>query len=473
MLRTRTVAVIILGGTASFVACSGGDDGSGGGGDDGFGGLAGAGASLGNSGGAAAASASGGGGGSSASGGSGTFIDGGGGSGGLDEESACGSQKAEATLVKKPVDIVFIIDNSGSMTQEIKAVQDNVNKNFADIIGKSGVDYRAILISEHGPLNDESVCIGSPLNQGNCKDPKLNTAPKDNPPIFYHYDNDDVESRDSWCKLLDWYDEPDRYNMYQKGWGELLRADSFKVFVEITDDGVWCNMASGPKYYFCTSNGGGIQNYDCDYDDGVFATSAADERMQAKAAAAKFDADLLALDPAQFGTEQERNYVWYSIVGLKKKSDGTAYEPNEPIETKTCKVGGQEAPNPGSGYQALSILTGGLRFPVCEGSGFDVVFQKIAEGVIAGAKVSCEFPVPETEPGKPPVDVDSVEIEYEPGDGSQASIFEQVPDAMSCKPGAFYVDGDTLQLCPATCDVVQQDDAAKLGILYGCKSEVN
>ena len=43
--------------------------------------------------------------------------------GGLDPDIACAAKSAAATLEKKPVDIVFIIDNSGSMTDEIVGVQ--------------------------------------------------------------------------------------------------------------------------------------------------------------------------------------------------------------------------------------------------------------------------------------------------------------------------------------------------------------
>ncbi|MGQ0505643.1 MAG: hypothetical protein ACT4TC_10010, partial [Myxococcaceae bacterium] len=50
----------------------------------------------------------------------------------------------------RPVDIIFVIDNSGSMTSEIQEVERNINVNFAQIIQASGVDYRVILIAKHG-----------------------------------------------------------------------------------------------------------------------------------------------------------------------------------------------------------------------------------------------------------------------------------------------------------------------------------
>ncbi|MGA9522274.1 MAG: hypothetical protein WBV82_12460, partial [Myxococcaceae bacterium] len=66
------------------------------------------------------------------------------------KEEACESLSDEASLTKKPVDIIVVIDNSGSMTAEIVAVENNINVNFAQIIEQSGIDYRVILLAKHG-----------------------------------------------------------------------------------------------------------------------------------------------------------------------------------------------------------------------------------------------------------------------------------------------------------------------------------
>src|SRR5262245_1645323 len=57
----------------------------------------------------------------------------GGGAGGGDGGSCAGLQ-VEATIEYKPADIIFIIDNSGSMSDEINQVEQNINVNFAGII---------------------------------------------------------------------------------------------------------------------------------------------------------------------------------------------------------------------------------------------------------------------------------------------------------------------------------------------------
>ena len=69
-------------------------------------------------------------------------------------------QEAEVTL--KPADIIFVIDNSGSMGEEIAGVESNINTNFAQQMAASGIDYRIIMVTEHdGPVGfaSQPVCI--------------------------------------------------------------------------------------------------------------------------------------------------------------------------------------------------------------------------------------------------------------------------------------------------------------------------
>ncbi len=381
--------------------------------------------------------ANGGNGGNAANGtGAGISFDSGNGDGAIDPDAACDLQKFTAKLEKKPVDVVFILDNSCSMTQEVLAIQNNINQNFAQIIAASGVDYRVIFIGEQGPADpDESICIGPPLGGTNCPI-GANQPPVNNPPIFYHYDNNDVESHDSWCKMIDWYDKPDRYNLAPGGWKGWLRTEAFKAFVEITDDGVRC----GP------------------YDDD-------DKVADGTAAAKQFDADLLARDPTQFGTEADRNYIWYSIIGIGPNPATTdkSWAPTDPVNTTQCST----APDPGTGYQALSNLTGGIKFPVCEGQGFDVVFQEIAKGVIKSASIACEFSVPTPPQGKE-LDLNSITVEFTPQAGTPTK-FTQVANAAACAPGSFYIEADKIKLCPGACTTVQGAPNAELQILALCK----
>jgi hypothetical protein len=362
-------------------------------------------------------------------------------------DSACDLQKFQATVSKKPVDVIFVLDNSCSMIEESQGIEQNINVNFAQIIQTSGIDYRVVMIAEHGPYSpDSSICIGSPLGGAPCAVPVVsNTPPANNPPLYYHYDHDDVESWDAWCKMFDWYDKPDRWNLMPTGWKGVLRTEAFKIIVGISDDRITCSLGA------------------FDYDDGSTAVGAA-------TAAAKLDTDITTLDPAQFGTVAERNYRYYSIVGVTPNpaNPNQAYEPTDPLTMTKCP----SAVNTGPGHQALSILTGGLRFPVCDGSGFDVVFQEIAKGVIEGAKIVCEFPTPDPPAGKE-LDPDSITIEYTSSATGDVSKFKQVADETQCEPNAFYIDGETLKLCPDACTLVQADNAAEIEILALCKTGIS
>lgn len=354
--------------------------------------------------------------------------------------SSCGVQSYEAEVVIRPVDVILIIDNSGSMTAEIKGVQDNINKNFAQIIETSGLDYRVIMLSQHGKYDpDEHVCIEAPLSgipQGGCAKPPA--KPVFNPGKFYHY-SFFVGSTSGWCKTHDSFAGglKDEFGLGAGGWKQWLREDSIKHFVMISDDGVVC----GP------------------YDD---ANKIADGTAAAKA----FDASLLALAPEHFGpTAETRRYSFHSIVAMDFNDPPTApYEPQDPIIKTLCPTGVA----PGTGHQALSILTGGLRFPLCDTTSYDVVFQAIADSVIEGAEIDCSFPIPAPPPNKT-LDSDGVSVEYTPMGQGAPQVFMQVPNLAACVANAFYIAGDEVVLCPQTCALLQTDKAAKLEVSFTCE----
>src|SRR5215510_2565781 len=53
-------------------------------------------------------------------------------------DEACSSTSVHAMRgPPRPVDVIFVIDNSGSMAEEIAAVRSNINKDFAAIIEQS------------------------------------------------------------------------------------------------------------------------------------------------------------------------------------------------------------------------------------------------------------------------------------------------------------------------------------------------
>ena len=193
-LRAAGVSILAVLATAACSASSGpAGKAVGNGGDSGSGGtIPGSGGTIGI-----------GGGGSDSGGTAGVITQGGtSGSGGTD---TCGTQSVTGTLTTEPVDIIVILDNSGSMHQEMGAVEANINVNFAQVLDTGGVDYRVILLSRHrtgvrttGETQaNTSICVSAPLSG-------LATCPSEDPVFserFYQY-NLKVESTDSFDKAL-------------------------------------------------------------------------------------------------------------------------------------------------------------------------------------------------------------------------------------------------------------------------------
>ena len=150
----------------------------------------------------------------------------------LNEDAACAQTEAEATLVSAPVDVIVVIDNSGSMGQEIVGVQDNINQNFATILDNAGLDYRVIMLSEHGEaIGPESVCIEAPLSGipvGGCT--PAPAQPVDNPPKFFHH-SVPISSHNSWCQVLAYFSQADEFGNHPNGYQDLLRPEAVKFFV--------------------------------------------------------------------------------------------------------------------------------------------------------------------------------------------------------------------------------------------------
>ena len=128
----------------------------------------------------------------------------------------CAEITEKAMNKKQPADILFVIDNSGSMQVEAASVKTNMNQFSAKIVA-SGIDVHVVLISEIS--GDTGMCIDAPLGAGNCpvKDTKL--------PTFLHID-DGVGSTNALAKLLE----------HHKTWKDSMRPDAAKHIVIVSDD---------------------------------------------------------------------------------------------------------------------------------------------------------------------------------------------------------------------------------------------
>ena len=132
-------------------------------------------------------------------------------------EDECAAVGEEAELVPLPADIIFVVDNSGSMSFEAAEIQANLNEFSAQIIA-SGIDVHVVLVSSY-PNNGNGICIDPPLGAGGCP------GADNNPPTFTHVDRR-VASNNAWEVLLDTHAE----------WAPAMRAESSKHIVVVTDD---------------------------------------------------------------------------------------------------------------------------------------------------------------------------------------------------------------------------------------------
>lgn len=145
-----------------------------------------------------------------------------------DDPGKCGAVTQMAQNMLQPVDIIFGVDTTGSMAEEIAFTEENMNA-FSQQITDAGIDVRVILISgpkdgmQAVPVYVEGVCIAAPLGSGSC--------PEDaRAPSYVHIPQ----------PLADWdilQNYIDLYPMYR----QYLRESSFKTFVSISDGDIAAN----------------------------------------------------------------------------------------------------------------------------------------------------------------------------------------------------------------------------------------
>lgn len=128
----------------------------------------------------------------------------------------CAAIAEKAMNKKQPADIIFVIDNSGSMQIEAGSVKANMNA-FSTKIINSGIDVHVVLISDIA--GDTGMCIAPPLGGGGCP------ANDNNLPKFLHL-NQGVGSNNALQRLLELHDD----------WKAQMRPDASKHIVVVSDD---------------------------------------------------------------------------------------------------------------------------------------------------------------------------------------------------------------------------------------------
>jgi hypothetical protein len=317
-------------------------------------------------------------------------------------DAACASSEAEA--IKPPVDIIMVIDQSGSMSEEIKSVKENINK-LSDTLAASGLDYRLVMIGTVGTTT-YALCVPPPLG-GPATDCTDTSKPLRNslPPTF-RTSNQNVQSTNALSLTLSTYSS----TVVGIGWADAIRADSYKAIIPVTDD----NSAL---------------------------------------AAASFDTQLLAKDPAVWGTVDKRKYGAYPVMGAS----------TYPSETK-C---GSGMVNNGPAYIQLVKLVGGQWYPLCSND-WAKLFTDMASSI--ASRVACELTIPPAPAGQT-IDPNKVNVTYTPSSGGDTETIVK-DDSAPCDGGAngwqYNADQTKVLLCGSACTKIQADTGAKVNIAFGC-----
>lgn len=238
---------------------------------------------------------------------------------------------AVAETTRTPVDLIVIVDTSGSMADEAAQVQANINR-FSETISALDQDVHVVLIAERGTTSGR-ICVPPPLGGPGCTD---------RAPQFVHVPVE-VASTDSLLVFLDLYGgqwtylDPEDFAGVLPPLSGVLRREAFKAVVVVSDD---------------------------------------NSRMSA----AEFESRLFAEASANFGTVSARRYSMNPVVGWQR---GTAVG-----STSKCAT----AENAGNVYQTLAQQTGGIVESVCEAD-FTSVLGAIANGVVE--QTACIVALPE------------------------------------------------------------------------------
>ena len=132
----------------------------------------------------------------------------------------CVRVASEPTVVVRPndvVDVIVVVDNSRSMTEEAAQVRQGINT-FADTLAASGLDHHVVVISAVGAY-ETRVCVPSPLGEGA---PRCGNGESGRLRVI------DVE--------VSSHDAPEIAFRTFSEYADFLRPGSLRAFLWITDD---------------------------------------------------------------------------------------------------------------------------------------------------------------------------------------------------------------------------------------------
>ncbi len=324
----------------------------------------------------------------------------------------------EPERVARPLDVILVVDNSGSMSEEISALRRDLAQTFAAPLRDPNSALRLLVISAYReapgvlPLCLSGQAFGGPCGQV--------TPPRT--ARFAHYERE-INSVNSMSALLATLRAPDPHALLPTGWLGWLRQGSDVAIVEVSDD-------------------------------------------RSDMSAAGFEASLRELAPGLYSPRAR--ITWHSISGMNALG---VRLPSHPLNAAPCET----AAEGGAQTQLLSINTGGLRFSICETGSYAALFERTLTH--NAGEIPCHLPLPwpNSSALRPAASRAAAQWRLRPGAPYQALRF--VDDASACSGADSYwvergeAPGDAaLVLCPTTCAAIQDArEPVTLRVLAGCE----
>jgi hypothetical protein len=327
----------------------------------------------------------------------------------------CVATKAVAPPASTPkIDIVWVVDTSGSMFGEQKLIKENLAQ-FADQITKANLDVSIVMVSQSptlipGPFQVPGLCPDLP------PDPLTGTSLAMDP--RYHFVQTTVDSPAALKVAID------RYPQYSP----FLRPDSAVHFIVVTDD-------------------------ESNYPGGT-----------PMGRAMQFQTDMTARLGRPF-----RLHAIASPAGMRCNSPNCTPDPNNLICAfldLTC-----QAAAGGDTYFALAPLTKGLTASICEAD-WTRIFTEFRQNIIMSAPLPCDYTIPPPPKGDT-LDPNKVNVGYTSANGGAEEVFPRVNDQAGCgsNSGWFYDPGKTkVLLCPQAC--TKAGNGGSMNIAFGCSTIV-
>jgi hypothetical protein len=330
-----------------------------------------------------------------------------------DAGSSC-TPVERAVAARGPIDIVLLVDDEHAQGTLGPLIKEAVASALVPALEAAAVDYEIVLVA-----GCEYELMGVPAERYTRF------------PLILHSTSDFETVLDNYRmrrRTTTLFEDLVRLNRCvpimsiegMPGWQSLLRPTATKVFVHFADT---------------TGRADGIDNY-----------------------RGGFDEALLELDPDMFGTTGAMKLVYHVFGGLlgRDATDGAAlFCASEPIVTQRCIMRGDSR---SVLYQESARRTGGYRGALCDTDRFAEGMDAIAARSVALSN-DCRIEVDD-----PSVDLDTLTLHWT---AATTRDIARATDASGCTGEAFYLDGTTIVLCPAACDLVRGGTCTAAGVEAG------